>query len=311
MENQSEKPKTVDPDDIIGHISKYQFLLWTLACIIQVPSGINAVFSVFALAKPDYRCKSCLDYNYDYHNFTEDSDTKHEFYTTFYSYEDGKCGVEYDTCRIAPEAGYNSNLTGTDFTGYEELETCCYSPGEVCEREPMFTKNYSEPISCSEFIYDRSIYTETVVTEFDLVCGNSWLIDLASSLYFLGFGLGGIIASYFSDKYGRKPVLLIFSVLFFAAGISTAFVKNVYGFIVLRVLTGFFVNAAMISGYSLSVELIGAKYRGLFSVSFQYFFAFGEILLSGIAYFWRDWHAMQIVVALTAVPIQGVFLKMS
>lgn len=39
--------------------------------------------------------------------------------------------------------------------------------------------------------------------------------------------------------------------------------------------------------------MIGEQYRTLVGIAFQAAFAIGYMILSGLAYQWRDWHDMQ------------------
>lgn len=45
------------------------------------------------------------------------------------------------------------------------------------------------------------------------------------------------------------------------------------------------------------MEIVGKKWRTAFGIGYQIFFAFGYMILGGIAYIWRDWHHMMVTVA--------------
>lgn len=202
------------------------------------------MLSVFILAKPEFRCESCLDDLYAKssdetgRNFTENFVNK--FYDTFYEQKQGKCGTEFDFCKISSEAGYSPESTNNSARSIpESLETCCYGDTSVpiiekCDSDKIISTNYSVPTSCGTYIYDDSVFESTVVSDFDLVCANSWLMDLSTSIYFLGFGIGGMIGSYLNDKHGRRPVLLISSLLNIIATFSLGFVNNFVLFMILR-----------------------------------------------------------------------------
>uniref|UniRef100_A0A3P8TU12 Major facilitator superfamily (MFS) profile domain-containing protein n=1 Tax=Amphiprion percula TaxID=161767 RepID=A0A3P8TU12_AMPPE len=55
--------------------------------------------------------------------------------------------------------------------------------------------------------YSKDIYRSTIVSEFDLVCGEQWKQPFTSTIYFLGVLAGSFISGQVSDRFGRKPVL--------------------------------------------------------------------------------------------------------
>ena len=90
-------------------------------------------------------------------------------------------------CSIPCEDGNlstSASISLEDRDWYQQLDTdsinaqCefySYSPGHSdtggC-RADMF--NESHVVQCNSYVYDRSIFTETLVTNFDLVCGEKW-----------------------------------------------------------------------------------------------------------------------------------------
>lgn len=50
---------------------------------------------------------------------------------------------------------------------------------------------------------------ETRVLQFDLVCADSWYVDMFQATLSVGFLVGSIAIGYMADKYGRQ--LLFFS----------------------------------------------------------------------------------------------------
>ncbi len=60
---------------------------------------------------------------------------------------------------------------------------------------------------------------KSITTDFGLVCGRSWLVELANTLFFVGFFLGNGVCGRLADAYGRRTVLA-YSAL--AAALSSA-----------------------------------------------------------------------------------------
>ena len=50
--------------------------------------------------------------------------------------------------------------------------------------------NNSSLVDCREWIYDKSVYTSTFVSEVDMVCSKSWQGPMFQSVYFLGILVG-------------------------------------------------------------------------------------------------------------------------
>ena len=63
-----------------------------------------------------------------------------------------------------------------------------------------------------------------MVTEWDLVCENSWLKTLAKLLLFTGFALGSFCSGLVSDRYGRKVAIWASSVTMMVFGVITSFI---------------------------------------------------------------------------------------
>ena len=59
-------------------------------------------------------------------------------------------------------------------------------------------------VACTEWVYDRSIFEETLATEFDLVCGQNTLVSLLGTYYMIGMFIGSLCGGFINDKFGRK-----------------------------------------------------------------------------------------------------------
>ena len=74
-------------------------------------------------------------------------------------------------------------------------------------------------MSCNNYSFNNSFWIETVISEFDLVCENSYLPTIAKMIFFSGFALGTFVAGIVSDIWGRKRAILVFSLLTLISGI--------------------------------------------------------------------------------------------
>ncbi|XP_054564532.1 solute carrier family 22 member 22-like isoform X2 [Eptesicus fuscus] len=73
------------------------------------------------------------------------------------------------------------------------------------------------------WIYDQSIFTSTIVTQWNLVCKSKSLKLWSQSIYMAGYMLGSPLGGYISDKFGRKPALLASSLLSALLGTCSIF----------------------------------------------------------------------------------------
>lgn len=53
---------------------------------------------------------------------------------------------------------------------------------------------------CDDPVYDKTLFTRTIVTEWGLICGKAWLAEFTQTLFQLGVLLGSIIYGMASDK---------------------------------------------------------------------------------------------------------------
>ena len=125
---------------------------------------------------------------------------------------------------------------------------------------------------------------------------------LITSIYMCGLFLGSLICST-SDRFGRKAVLVVSWAIAAVAGSANAFVKSYVAFCVLRFFTGAgekielhegtiqlisknHVSGAMglfMIGFSMTVEMVGPKWKTLAGNAVQIPFAIGEAIVSLIA----------------------------
>ncbi|GFT50776.1 organic cation transporter protein [Nephila pilipes] len=115
-------------------------------------------------------------------------------------------------------------------------------------------ENSSVLIPCTEWEYDTSYTSETIISEWDLVCNREWLISLAKSTYMIGFLLSVIIFGQISDLIGRFPTIVICycitSVSTFLSLLSNSFTL----FVILRFFQAFGRAGMTTTGYVLKIN---------------------------------------------------------
>ena len=89
---------------------------------------------------------------------------------------------------------------------------------------------------------------------------------MASSLFFIGTGVGVFLAGILADKIGRKKTLLMFIVLFFLSGLGAAFAPNYELWVVARFLWGAASLGLRAVKTVMSLEMVGSKWRAIICV---------------------------------------------
>jgi putative MFS transporter len=117
-----------------------------------------------------------------------------------------------------------------------------------------------------------------------------WNIDanfqgVLGTVLFIGFMIGSALSGLLIDKFGRKEALQYISLLQFIIGVSTTFMNNIYVFLVLRGIVGFFLGAVVPLIPTLSAELIPMDRRGKITVIINSLFSFGQFVGAVIGYF--------------------------
>ncbi|XP_006625789.2 solute carrier family 22 member 3 [Lepisosteus oculatus] len=210
-----------------------------------------------------------------------------------------KCGWSYEDLK-------NYTVPRTDkgtFRQCERFNVDWNSTDLTCQRPlALSSANYSQQIlitTCDrDWEFDRS-YT-TVVTEFSLVCADSWKADLNQAFLTGGFFLGALVTGYIADRFGRKLCFLISMFGLGVSGVSIAFSSNYAMLLVLRVFQGFFAKGAWTASYVLVIEFFGSNNRKFVSVVSRSLYSTGMAILPGVSYFTQSWKTLQLTMT---VPI--------
>lgn len=131
----------------------------------------------------------------------------------------------------------------------------------------------------------------------------------AQTAYMFGVLVGSLLLGRLSDKYGRKTIFILAGVLQLLFGVVVAFTTDYYSFIVVRFLYGIFGSGSYITGFVLTMEIVGATKRTVCGVMFQIMFAIGIVLLAVWGYLIDNRFLLQIVYGLhAAILLPHIFL---
>jgi len=159
-----------------------------------------------------------------------------------------------------------------------------------CYRSDNVTK-------CESYEYDTSLFTSTVVSDFNLVCDRDFIRTLSKTIYMMGMLVGSFVFGWFGDRFGRRMAFLATTVCLTVGSVACALSQNIETYIVARFITSCGGMGIFITVFVLSMEFIGPKFRTVCGIAIQIPFALGELYIVLLAYLVRDWRIYQTAVA--------------
>ncbi|XP_041348194.1 organic cation transporter protein-like isoform X2 [Gigantopelta aegis] len=172
-----------------------------------------------------------------------------------------------------------------------------------CESNLYLEKNTNLTVRCEggDWSFKPMPGETTISMEWDLVCNDEYLNGLATTIYFCGVMLGGLIFGYLCDLIGRRPIMLVTLYMPVAIGVGIFFVPSYIWFVCLRFVQGVLMQGLQISSYVLVAELFLPNFRPYAGAVIECFWGFSVMILAGFAYFIRDWRYMQLAISIPSV----------
>ncbi|XP_035176047.1 LOW QUALITY PROTEIN: solute carrier family 22 member 2-like, partial [Oxyura jamaicensis] len=170
--------------------------------------------------------------------------------------------------------------------------------GLSCTLGSLTGNRSSVPLSpCQDgWLYD---YPGTsLVTEFNLVCEDSWKLDLFQSCVNAGFFIGSMVIGYMGDRFGCKLCLLITVLINSVSGVLVAFAPSYTWAVVFRLVQGLVTKRGWLTGYILTAEFVGLSFRRTVGVIYQLAFTVGLLIFTAVAYMLQHWRWLQLAVTL-------------
>ncbi|XP_069824407.1 solute carrier family 22 member 6-A-like [Dendropsophus ebraccatus] len=147
------------------------------------------------------------------------------------------------------------------------------------------------------WVYDRSAFSSTIVTEWDLVCNHRKMRQVAQSIYMAGVVAGAFLLGSLSDRFGRKAILTSSCLALAVSGTCVAFLPSFVTYCVFRCLCGIAFSGIILNTISLNLEWVAPKGRTVVGTLFGYAFTCGQLVLAAVAYGIRDWRWLQFSVS--------------
>jgi len=162
------------------------------------------------------------------------------------------------------------------------------------------SRRTTETVFCESWNYATDMGW-TTVSEWDLVCSRTALLSTVQGSYMGGVFVGCIFWGWASDKFGRRPSILVASVIQIISSIIASFSVNYIMFIFFRFLIAFSVSGVFECGFVLVTEIVAPELRTPFGIMTQFPFGIGASLLPLVAYFIKDWTSLQLAISIPCV----------
>ncbi|GAB1605332.1 organic cation transporter protein-like [Argonauta hians] len=264
----------------IGEFGPYQKRVNFLVCIPCISAAIQVVIAVFILAVPNHRCRIP--------------------------------GLSNDTYEVQSELHQlliNRTIPFRERDGVTSMDKC-----EIYSASHNVTYDqYNHPINgsamqCRNWVYDKSIFQSTLVTQMDLVCDKQFASTHAQMSVMGGFLAGAFILGSLSDMIGRRKVLLISYLLNICTSIGTTWVPEFISVTIVRFAQGVACAGIITTAFVVGIEIVGPSYRNITGILFEFFFALGFVILAGLAYLIRNWQYLELAVSLPSVTYIIIWL---
>lgn len=165
-----------------------------------------------------------------------------------------------------------------------------------------------EPVLCTHgWKFSKDQYDRTLVTDFSLVCGKDWWPRTSNTLFWVGSIFGNLFFGWMSDRYGRRPTILLMIFLEVPLAIGVSFVRSYTAYTALRVLCGLFFPALYQLPFILALEIMPPKKRTYTGIVVGMLFAGGMCLLALLAFSIRDWFALSLATSLPFLFLYSYF----
>ncbi|XP_047414690.1 solute carrier family 22 member 2 [Sciurus carolinensis] len=207
-------------------------------------------------------------------------------------------------CGWSPAEELNYTLPGLGAAGEASLRQCMqyavdWNQSSLGCLDPLasLAANRSQLplVPCQHgWVYDFP--GSSIVTEFNLVCANSWMLDFFQSAVNVGFFVGSVGIGYLADRFGRKFCLLVTILINAVSGVLMAVAPTYAWMLTFRLIQGLVSKAGWLIGYILITEFVGQSYRRTVGIFYQASFTVGLLVLAGVAYALPHWRWLQFVV---------------
>lgn len=129
----------------------------------------------------------------------------------------------------------------------------------------------------------------TWASDFDLICNKNYYFGIMGSLYFIGILLGNLFISHFTDKYGRKKVIIFLLFAYLATTFLTLIAWNYFILFLVIFLIGIIYAGTSMCTFILNFESSSKTKKKTFSVILSTTYGLGAIFHILVFYYFQNW----------------------
>ncbi|XP_043275889.1 organic cation transporter protein-like [Venturia canescens] len=177
----------------------------------------------------------------------------------------------------------------------------CTSPGRTLAEDQCIIIINGTTTDCTQWQFDTSIFSETMISQWNLVCNRSHFANIQQSILMFGILLGNVIFGILADRYGRKIPLLVSVVFQLLSGIGCATVPWYIALLSFKLLGAVATGGTMVTSYVICMEIVGPQWRAAITVLYQIPYCLGHMSLAGLAYWFRHWQHLQLAITLPSI----------
>ncbi|XP_071525041.1 solute carrier family 22 member 6-like isoform X1 [Panulirus ornatus] len=163
------------------------------------------------------------------------------------------------------------------------------------QRPPLLYINPPGPPSCPVVHYDTSVFENSIISEWHMVCERESLRPLFQMVYTCGNILGCFICGLLGDRLGRKRTLLLGTLISLPSIMVIVFLPWYSVVLAARFATGIANLIIYFASYTLFVESIPPRNRSTFSILINIMQSVAIICFGAVGYMVRSWRRLLLV----------------
>ncbi|XP_050390285.1 organic cation transporter protein [Patella vulgata] len=178
---------------------------------------------------------------------------------------------------------------------------------KVYKQCSIYSLSSQNVTTCKRWVYDKSIFESSIITQIDIVCNEKIAKSHAQMLVMLGQVVGCAIVGPLSDRFGRKTMLCSFLIIFIISSIAVTWTPTIRVVFAFYFFIGTSISGTFTPAFVLGMELVGPKSRVWAGMITELFWSLGTIILAGAAYWIRNWQTLQLTMSVPGIILLSYF----